>query len=106
LSGEIKQSCQNEDILPFISVALYENMKATTLQFFGNIVNELEEFKFINSLLREKIKNWNDQKDFDYSRYLTENGIKCNLLIKDFEIIIDIMDHFNLSESFDIELEK
>ena len=81
-------------------------MKATILQFFGNTVNELKEFKFINSLLREKIKNRNDQKDFDYSRYLTENGIKCNLLIEDFETIIDIMDHSNLSESIDIELEK
>ena len=62
LSGEIKQSHQKEVVISFISVASYENMKATTLQFFGNTVNELEEFKFIYSLLREKIKNWNDLK--------------------------------------------
>ena len=35
LPGEIKQSNQKEDVIPFISVASYENMKATTLQFFG-----------------------------------------------------------------------
>jgi len=62
LSGEIKQSHQKEGVKPFISVASYKNMKATTLQFFGNTVNELEEFKFISSLLKEKIKNWNDLK--------------------------------------------
>jgi len=103
LSEEIKQSYQKKDVIPFISGGSYENMKATTLQFFGNIVNELEEFKYINSLLREKTKNWNDQKDLNYSRYLTENGINGNLLIEDFNSIIDIMEHSNLSENVDID---
>ena len=80
MSGEIKQIYQKNDLIPFILVASYENMKDTTLKFFGDTVNELEEFKFINSLLKEKIKNWNDPKDFDYTRYLTPNGIQYDLL--------------------------
>ena len=103
MSEEIKQSYQEKEVIPLISFASYENMKAATWQFFGNTINELEEFKYINSLLREKTKNWNDQKDFNYNRYLTENGINCNLLIKDFNSIIDIMDQSNLSENFDID---
>ena len=101
LSEEIKESHQKKDVIPFISGGSYENMKAITLQFFGNIVNGLEEFKYINSLLREKTKNWNDQKDFNYNRYLTENGINGNLLIEDFNSIIDIIEHSNLSENVD-----
>ena len=106
LTEEIKKSYKEKDVIPFISVASYENMKTVTLQFFGNTVNQLEDFKFINSILREKTKNWKDQKDLNYSRYLTENGIEDKVLIEDFNSIIEIMEDSHLSKKVDIELEK
>ena len=33
-------------------------MKDVTEEFFGSTVNELEEFKFINLLLLDKINEW------------------------------------------------
>jgi len=106
LTEEIKKSYKEKDVIPFISVASYENMKTVTLQFFGNTVNQLEDFKFINSILREKTKNWKDLNDFNYSRYLTENGIEDKVIIEDFNSIIKIMEDSDLSKKVDIELEK
>jgi len=106
LSGEINQLFQKSERIPFISVASYENMRDSTMKFFGSIVNELEEFKLINSLLQEKIKNWNDQEDFDYTRYFAPNGIQCDLLIGDFKIVVDIMDKLKLSVDVDSALEN
>ena len=106
LSGQIKKLSQKKDEIPFISISSYENMKDATLKFFGTTINEFEEFKFIISLLKEKIKKWNDPKDFDYSRYFTPNGIKNDVLIEDFNIIVDIMDKLNISENVDMALEN
>ena len=106
LSDQIKKLNQKKDGIPFVSVSSYENMKDATLKFFGTTVNEYEEFQIIISLLKEKIKKWNDPKDFDYTRYFTPNGIKNDVLIEDFNIIVDIMDKLNLSEDVDVALEN
>ena len=81
-------------------------MKETTLKFFGSSVRELEEFKYINLLLLDKIKDWKEPDDFDYHEYLTEDGLDCDEIIADFEIAVKIMEDLKLTEEINKALEK
>lgn len=81
-------------------------MKDVTEEFFGSTVNELEEFKFINLLLLDKINEWHDANDYDYSKYLTEDGLDCKEILSDFEKAVNIMDQLELSNEIDSALEN
>ena len=97
---------EKKDSTEFIPVASYKNMKETTLKFFGSSVRELEEFKYINLLLLDKIKDWKEPDDFDYHEYLTEDGLDCDEIIADFEIAVKIMEDLKLTEEINKALEK
>ena len=101
-----KYYSEHKEKTPFIAVASYKNMKDVTEEFFGSTVNELEEFKFINLLLLDKINEWHDANDYDYSKYLTEDGLDCKEILSDFEKAVNIMDQLELSNEIDSALEN
>lgn len=81
-------------------------MKDVTEKFFGSAVNELEEFKFINSLLLDKILKWDDTNDFDYSKYLKEDGLDCQEILSDFKKAVKIIEDLDLLEEINKELQN
>ena len=101
-----KYYSEHKEKTPFITVVSYKNMKDVTEEFFGSTVNELEEFKLINLLLLDKIKEWNDADDFDYSKYLTEDGPDCKEILSDFKKAVNIMDELEYSKEIDSALEN
>ena len=65
------------------------------VKFFGSSMKELEEFKYINLLLLDKIKESKEQNDFDYHEYLTEDGLNLDEVIAEFENAVN-WKHLNL----------
>ena len=65
-SETINKYYKNKDSTPFINVASYKNMKDVTIKFFSSTVNEFEEFKVINSIILDKMEDWEDDNDLNY----------------------------------------
>ena len=57
-------------------------------------------------MLLDKIKEWNDADDFDYSKYLTEDGLDCKEILSDFKKAVNIMDELEYSKEIDSALEN
>ena len=69
-------------------------------------MKELDEFKYINRLLLDKISKWNKPNDFDYHEYFINEGLNCEKILEDFKSAVDIIEKFNLSEKIYKTLEK
>ena len=105
-SEAINKYYKNKDSTPFINVASYKNMKDVTIKFFSSTVNEFEEFKVINSIILDKMEDWEDDNDLNYMQYFTEDGLDCEEIISDFNYAVEIMETLKLSKEIDLELEN
>lgn len=47
-----------------------------------------------------------DANYYDYSKYLTEDGLDCKEILSDFEKAVNIMDQLELSNEIDSALEN
>ena len=81
-------------------------MKDVTIKFFSSTVNEFEEFKVINSIILDKMEDWEDDNDLNYMQYFTEDGLDCEEIISDFNYAVEIMETLELSKEIDLELEN
>lgn len=95
-SGSVKK-VYDETQKIIIPVASYSNMKEMTPKFFGSIVNKNKEFEIINTILLEKMKKWDKQKEFDYSKYFKNNMLNVTDITNDFNSAIEIMEKYNIS---------
>ena len=99
-SDELDKYYKEKNDVQIIATASYENMKNATKMFFNEKVNK-GEFKIINNLLFQKVEKWKNDNEIDYSKYITENKLDYETLLKHFSIAENIIEKCALNEEID-----
>ena len=103
VSEELNKYYKDTNEVQIIATASYENMKNATKMFFTDKVNE-GEFKIINGFLLQKVEKWKSNKEIDYSKYISENKIRFEILLEHFGNAENIVEKCKLYEDIDNSL--
>ena len=102
-SEELNKYYKDNNKIPIITTASYENMKYATINFFDEKVNK-GEFKIINNFLFQKVQKWKNDNEIDFSKYISKNKLDYEILLKHFSIVENIVEKFALKTDIDKDL--
>ena len=102
-SEELNKYYKDNNEIPIITTASYENMKYATINFFDEKVNK-GEFKIINNFLFQKVQKWKNDNEIDFSKYISKNKLDYEILLKHFSIVENIVEKFALKTDIDKDL--
>ena len=105
-SEKIKSSSKQANDLPILSIACFKSMKDLTQKFFDSVVNSIEDFKEVNSLLLEKIKHWTDTEDFNYDEYFEKEILNTGNIMDDFKFVIDFIEKNKIVDKIENSLDN
>ena len=105
-SKQLKTYNELTNNMPIISIASFENMKEITQKFFCSVINDIDDFKFINLLFLDKIRNWSENEHFNYNDYFSKENLKSENIMKDFEFAINLIEENNIKNIIDNSLEN
>ena len=105
-SEKIKSSSKQANDLPILSIACFKSMKDLTQKFFDSVVNSIEDFKEVNSLLLEKIKHWTDTEDFNYDEYFEKEILNTGNIMDDFKFVIAFIEKNKIVDKIENSLDN